>query len=141
MYRNRKELNNYKKFLQNVDHNHCPFCEDMDKREIVEKLGSCYVIKNDFPYNFWDQQNALEHLMIVPKRHIGTFKDLDVNEQKEIFGLMSKYESKGYDIFARGINNATKTVPSHQHTHVIKTSGKHTKSFFFIKKPYVVFSK
>ncbi|MBP7820588.1 hypothetical protein KA025_00905 [Candidatus Saccharibacteria bacterium] len=141
MYRNRKARNSYTKFLKTVDKTHCPFCEDMGKRVVVEQRDSCYVIENDFPYSFWDQQNALEHLMIVPKRHVGTFNDLNLTEQKEIFDLMSKYESDGYDIFARGINNATKTVPSHQHTHVIKTSGKHIKSFLFLKKPYFVISK
>lgn len=138
MYRNRQSRNNYKKFLQTVDNNHCPFCEDMNKREIVEKLESCYVIKNDFPYSYWDQQIVIDHLMIVPKRHVGTFNDLESVEKNEIFGLMSKYENNGYDVFARGINNTTKTVPAHQHTHIIKASGKHIKSFLFIKKPYIL---
>lgn len=65
----------------------CFFCQKLKEKKSVKNLilhqGECvFVIMNKFPYT-----NG--HLMVVPKRHCLDFEQLDHNELRELFNLLS----------------------------------------------------
>ena len=135
MFRTRKSLKQYKKTAKNS--NGCPFCEPNIKDRIIVSNGKAAMLtKNDFGYSIWEGREVVEHLLVVPHRHVANFKNLTTKEKPEIIELISEYEAKGYDVYARGAGSVQKTVPAHQHTHLIKTKGSPAKLLLFIKKPY-----
>lgn len=115
----------------------CPFCEDMGDR-VINKTKYNSIVKNIFAYQYWELMKVTDHLMIVPLRHVKSFGDLDDNEKIDTINLISKYESLGYNVYAREKNNKIKSVP-HQHTHLIKTDNKRAHFFFYLKRPYLIF--
>jgi diadenosine tetraphosphate (Ap4A) HIT family hydrolase len=90
----------------------------------------------------FEGQRVEDHLMVIPKRHaetVGEFTDREILDQMKIAG---KYEMNGYDIYARGVGNISRTV-KHQHTHLIKgdNKSKWPRFLLFIDKPYTLISK
>jgi ATP adenylyltransferase len=135
MFRTRKSLKQYKKSAKIS--NGCPFCEPNIKDRIIVKHGiGAMVTKNDFGYSIWEGREVIEHLLVVPHRHVANYTNLTTEEKAEIFDIISEYEAGGYDVYARGAGSVQKTVPAHQHTHLIKTRGSPAKLIFFMKKPY-----
>jgi ATP adenylyltransferase len=102
----------------------CIFCEAPHPPEpdslIVFEGSTCYVILNLYPYN-----NG--HLMIVPRRHVGTMMALSSDELLEIgvltqrseAALTEAYQPHGFNI---GINlgkPAGAGVLDHLHVHIV----------------------
>ncbi len=139
--RTRKEEMLYHKWRKTADQTVCVFCEvkKTDKR-FVEETPHFFVIKNDFPYSLWDHQGVESHLMITPKMHTSNLSNLTNQQKIEYFDLIEKYESKGYNIFARSPYSIVKTIP-HQHTHLIKPTKGLMKFIFSINKPYIRIAK
>ena len=90
------------------------------------------IIKNIFPYDIWDDQGVLDHLMVIPKRHIESIGDFNEKELMEYSKIAGQYDKSGYSIYARSFSNSIKSIP-HQHTHFIKLDGKHIKALFLLK--------
>ncbi|MDR2748596.1 MAG: HIT domain-containing protein [Bifidobacteriaceae bacterium] len=69
---------------ENPDQEHCPFCKAQSKSDedglIVYRGEHCFVIMNLFPYNSG-------HIMVLPKRHISFYTDLDEAELQEFTAL------------------------------------------------------
>lgn len=117
----------------------CVFCEiTADSSEHINETHHFKVIIAKFPYSLWDDQSVDDHLMIVPKKHTDALSDLTPKEAKEFVVLMSSYEKRGYNVWARAPQSTTKSVV-HQHTHLIKPGKKVLKLLFYIRKPYVRF--
>jgi diadenosine tetraphosphate (Ap4A) HIT family hydrolase len=137
MFRTRSARKKYKEYLK---HNTlCPFClPEVTKRKIIKKGEFFFVTKSDFPYNFWDGYDVIEHLLVVPYEHIDSLKSLNNKAKIELNDILADYEQSGHNIYARGIANKQKTVPLHQHTHLIKTTGKSAKGILFNKRPYLL---
>lgn len=76
--------------------------------------------------------------MIVPKRHVKSLSDLTPEEQTDIMKVLAEYEGRNFDIYARSSSSVQRTVPLHQHTHLIKTDTTHAKAALYLKKPYFV---
>lgn len=91
-----------------------------------------------FPYELWEFRDVTEHLLVVPKRHVKSLVDLTREEQHELMDIIAEYEGQNYNIYARSSDSVQRTVPLHQHTHIIKTNDKHAKTVFYSKKPYFV---
>jgi len=72
----------------------------------------------------------------VPKAHGASLADLPAETQSEILASMAKYESNGYDVYARSRGSVHRSVSHHQHTHLIKTQGNSAKLIIYIQKPY-----
>lgn len=138
MFRSRKITMRYRKApthsLAADDTVQCPFCHPGD-REIHVDTPTMQVVENKFPYEFWDNRSVIEHLLLIPKRHVFTLDELTTEEKAEAIHLMSEYESKGYSIYWRSQNNKTRTVP-HQHTHLFKLSNRNTRFLMYIRRPY-----
>ena len=101
----------------------CVFCDALDGREspLSVFLGdTCFVILNKFPYT-----NG--HLMVVPRRHVGTLAAATPSELSELMNLtrtaeMALTESYRPDGLNVGMNlgrPAGVGVPGHLHIHVV----------------------
>jgi len=136
--RSRKETKRYTKHQKSV---HvaldCIFCtiHSRDKQHISE-TKSFKIIHNIYGYSYWDMKNVEDHLMVIPKKHTDTLGDLTRSEAVEYMDIITSYEGRGYNIYARAPADKTKSV-AHQHTHLIKPGKKFHKFVFFIRKPYI----
>lgn len=118
----------------------CDFCAYNESSEVVAEHIQFLVIKNMFPYTVWDGMNVLDHLMLIPRRHITSLSELTADESKEYMELLGSYEDAGYSAYSRSHKNNMKTVP-HQHTHLLKTGSKQKKLMVFVRKPHVLISR
>lgn len=133
MYRSQKVAKKYR-------HKHdqpqvCPFCQ-LDGRPVHHDGVTSMVVPNNYPYAFWDNRAVVEHLMLVPKRHVASFDELRADEKLEIMDLLARYEAAGYNIYWRSQGNSSRSVP-HQHTHLIKVNNKPVHWVFYCRRPYL----
>ena len=140
--RSYKAAKEYKKHRhQTKSNNLCQFCEiQKGNPELVEITKSLKVITNRFPYSLWDGQGVVDHLMIVPKKHLDSLNDLSLEEAHEYLQLVSRYENEGYNIYARTPVSNRRTIV-HQHTHLIKLDGLSKKVIVYNDKPKIIFFK
>ena len=134
--RSRKESRDYDKYRKTIIPGACQFCDiQQGDRQLIAETADFKIIRNIFPYSIWDSQRVADHLMILPKQHTDTLRDLSPKQAQEYVRLISDYESKGYNVYARAPASRIKTVV-HQHTHLIKPSGAPSKVVFMIRRPY-----
>jgi diadenosine tetraphosphate (Ap4A) HIT family hydrolase len=133
-YRDPKVQARYDAQLKNPEEI-CPFCELDPKREILEQTETYYIVANQNPYDLWDLHRVEDHLLLIPRAHVSSISELQKDALTELAGVMSRYESEGYSIYARAPQNQTKTVV-HQHTHLIKTSGPELSKMTYNHIPY-----
>ena len=133
MYQTRKTRN---KYISYPKPQACPFCDPAEIEQYkVEETKHAYIIKNRTFYDMWEMQKVLDHLLIVPKRHVGSLSELTDPEKAEIVTLIGQYESTDYNVYARAVVSKGRSV-AHQHTHLIKTDHKMSWLLFHIRKPY-----
>lgn len=116
----------------------CPFC-DLDDRRIYKETASLRVMANKFPYEYWDNHGVIEHLLMVPKRHVESLGELSDAEKIEAMQLMAEYESAGYSVYWRSKTNGSRSVP-HQHTHLIRVNDVSPHLSIYSEKPYFVWN-
>ena len=135
--RSSKQEKIYRKHQRQTNTATCSFCTvDAGDDQFVRSTAYFKIIRNKFPYDFWDGQGIADHLMIVPRRHTTDLSEMEDKEKIEYFDLISEYEKRGYSFFARSPTTITKSIP-HQHTHLIK-SDRQLKSFvLLLKKPLI----
>ena len=96
----------------------CPFCS-LPQTRVIDSSPLGLVIRDAFPI-------SPGHTLIIPKRHVGSFFDLEADERAELLALLcqakvvadKEFSPQGYNI---GINDgaaAGQTVP-HLHLHLI----------------------
>jgi diadenosine tetraphosphate (Ap4A) HIT family hydrolase len=96
----------------------CFFCS-LDPSRIIDSNDLCIVLRDDFPV-------SPGHTLVIPKRHVGSFFDLSVEERQALMALLesakqaldTEYRPAAYNI---GVNDgpaAGQTVP-HVHIHLI----------------------
>ncbi|MBM3273265.1 HIT family protein [Candidatus Kaiserbacteria bacterium] len=96
----------------------CPFCNLPPERILVEDT-KVVVVRDGFPI-------SPGHTLIIPRRHVGSFFDVDAEEREQLLRLLedakrrldNEFQPHGYNI---GINDgpaAGQTVP-HLHIHLI----------------------
>jgi diadenosine tetraphosphate (Ap4A) HIT family hydrolase len=96
----------------------CPFCT-LSSTRIVHANDQAVVIRDAFPV-------SPGHTLVLPRRHVGSFFELDSLERAAVFGLLGEarlqldreLQPAAYNI---GINDgaaAGQTVP-HAHVHLI----------------------
>lgn len=133
MFRYRKSIKKYKKHVDEV----CPFCHPKAENVIAETPHS-RVIKNLFPYDHWEYRTVVEHYMVVPKHHVRSLTELKPSELADLMDVIAQYEGSNFNIYARSSYSVERTIPLHQHTHLIKTDDKHARAAFYARKPYIV---
>lgn len=96
----------------------CPFCT-LPQARIIDSSPYGLVIRDGYPI-------SPGHTLIIPRRHIGSFFELEPDEQTDLLGLLrrakaaveNEFKPQGYNI---GINDgptAGQTIP-HLHIHLI----------------------
>lgn len=135
--KSQKKYNYYKKTAKPVDG--CVFCDPREMLDPIDRGNFC-VIGNRFMYDTWDGCQVTDHLMVIPKRHVHSVKDLTQDEQLEYLTLLSEYEGNGYSIYSRAMNAATRTV-DHLHTHLIQFDPAPIKAMVYLTKPHVMLFK
>jgi diadenosine tetraphosphate (Ap4A) HIT family hydrolase len=96
----------------------CPFCSLPDDR-IVDSHPLAVVVADAYPV-------ATGHTLVIPRRHVGSFFELDAHEQAAMLELLGRAHQRlqrelGPDGYTVGINDgpaAGQTVP-HVHLHLI----------------------
>lgn len=124
----------YQKERHTTRHVSCTFChlsethaKNGDQNQIIVNGEHMYVTRNIFPYALWDGSPVIDHLMIIPHRHVDALSSLHDTEHTEWLKYATEYEAKNYSIYARSSNNGAKSIV-HQHTHLIKV-GPRPKNF------------
>lgn len=118
--------------------NSCPFCDPVTIKRQLEASDHNYIVANLTQYDMWEMLDVVEHLLVVPKRHVLSLNELTDEEKLDHMNIIAAYEAEGYNIYARSVSSSTRSVP-HQHTHLIKASGKRAKAVLFLQKPYFLF--
>lgn len=101
----------------------CVFCDALDGRDspLTVFLGdTCFVILNKFPYT-----NG--HLMVVPRRHVGSLAEATPPELSELMNfvrtsemvLTDSYRPDGLNVGMNLGRPAGAGVPGHLHIHVV----------------------
>lgn len=103
--------------------------------DVLAEHANFRVIRNKFPYAYWDNQPVADHLMIVPKWHTDTLSGLSAEAAQEYVRLLSAYENEGYNLYARAPGSLMKSVV-HQHTHLIRTQPSKIKMMVYVPRPY-----
>lgn len=96
----------------------CPFCT-LPSERVVEQNEHAFWIYDGFPV-------SVGHSLIVPRRHVGSFFETNLEERLSMFALLDKAKVElekvyGPDAFNIGINDgpaAGQTV-THLHLHLI----------------------
>lgn len=139
--RTRKSEKKYAKHKIMSDKTVCEFCLfSRDHEQFIEETSYFWVVKNIFGYDLWEGCEVLEHLMLVPKRHVHALSEFNKPELSEYMKYISRYEDSGYSLYTRTPNSITKSVP-HHHTHFIKLDNKRKNSIFYLRKPHVMIYK
>lgn len=122
----------------------CPFCHLDDKelnpkpRRILKETDHALILDALYPYDFWEFRDVTEHLMVIPKRHVGSLSELTAAERHDLMDIFCEYEAQGYNVYARPINSVQRSIPLHQHTHFIKTGSQQARGALYLAKPYFV---
>lgn len=135
MYRFRKNARTYRNLPKDKQ---CPFCHIVPERKVIEKAKDYLVVENLYPYDVWEGRKVLEHLLLIPRQHVGSLHDVSKETQINMVEKMAEYERNGYDVYARASGSVQRSIHEHQHSHLIKTDTKHAKFFLLLRKPYLL---
>lgn len=139
--RKRKSHIAYEQYRKTLDKNQCQFCTfSLEDQHVLHELKAFWIVKNIFPYDIWDNSSVVNHLMLVPKRHIDSIAHFDHYEREEYVEVLAKYEGQGFSIYARAPGNIIKSVV-HQHTHLIKIDNSIKKFMLFSSRPRFLITK
>lgn len=107
----------------------CVFCQEAvgelgDTSLVVHRGERAVVLLNKFPY-------ASGHLMVAPRRHIGSLGDLDAAEAEEIHALTvqgiavltESYSPEGFNVGWNLGEVAGGSIAAHLHQHVVPRWG------------------
>jgi ATP adenylyltransferase len=106
------------------DERGCVFCAALDHEAgrglVVAEGEACFVILNLYPYN-------AGHLMIVPRRHVGTMAALEPAELNELAALTRRaemalteaYQPQGLNVGMNLGRPAGAGILDHLHVHVV----------------------
>ena len=134
-HRKRKSEKKYHRYQKTLQPGGCQFCAFTKATDqVVDTTRYFWNVKNIFGYDVWDDARVVDHLMIVPKRHVHWLAELTDEEAKLYVKLLQKYEKAGFNMYARTHHSTVKSVP-HQHTHLIKTDTKELHLLLYSKKP------
>jgi hypothetical protein len=132
----------YLKYLKtNPPSDKCPLCSfDDHPEQIVKKYKLFKVVTNIFGYDMWDNLGVVDHLMIVPNRHVIGVGEFDAAEREEHFSTVSEYEKQGYSMYQRAPTNVGKSIP-HQHSHLLKLDDKPKNVVLYVRSPHLTLFK
>lgn len=116
----------------------CTFCREVGGPKVLYETATMFIIPNRVKYDMFEGRRVVDHLMVIPKRHLGSIDDFTDQEKLDKMTIAGEYETKGYNIYARGKGSVSRSV-EHQHTHLIKLSDKKPSVIVFAEKPRILF--
>jgi diadenosine tetraphosphate (Ap4A) HIT family hydrolase len=141
MHHYRKTQKAYRRLNERDRHEQvkCSLClATTSSDRIIDEGVTMVVVRNRVAYEIFEGRKTTgEHFMIVPRRHVESLAELTDDEKIEMVVIASKYESDGYNIYARAVGSAARSQ-KHQHTHLIKLQEKFPKVMLYIEKPYII---
>ena len=132
-----KQYNDYRQRVKVNDD--CVFCNPAEMKDPHKRSGFT-ILGNRFPYEVWDGCKVIDHLMIIPTRHVASIVELTSEEKIEYVNLLGEYEEKGYAVYSRALGGATRSIV-HLHTHLIKLDSRPIRSLVYLEKPHVLYYK
>lgn len=140
MCRTPQKQKEYLKYLVNSDG--CDFCQTASDihATVIKDMPDFWIINARFPYQIWDGCTVVEHLLLVPKRHVTSVHELTDDEKKSYVDMIGEYEDKGYVVYSRSPRAHTKSMV-HHHTHFIKLNATRVQTMVYHKKPHVLIYK
>lgn len=114
----------------------CVFCKPQKLNKPIER-ENFVILQNRFKYEIWDGCRVLDHLMVIPKRHVDRINHLTDIEKAEYVTIIGEYEAHGYSLYSRAVQSTTRSV-IHLHTHLIKLDPKPIRGLFYLEKPHVL---
>lgn len=133
-----KTKRNYTKLNQrDVSKQVCTFCTSTRDEAILAQNDSMYIVANRVAYDRFEGYAVADHLLVIPKQHRESLDEFTQEEVLDYHELASKYERLGYSIYARGFGSSTRSV-AHQHTHLIKLTGKGPKILVYTARPHAL---
>lgn len=119
----------------------CEFCAFDDRiGHFVSSNEHFWVVRNLFPYDFWDSRKVKDHLLVVPKRHIESLSELTDDEKIAYADIIGQYDLLGYSSYARAAVNEMKSV-AHHHTHLVSLALKPVRFIVFTNKPHFYWTR
>lgn len=109
MYHTRKVRNTYRHLNnQSKKRTGCDFCDPHTHVPvIIEETAHAFVIENRVAYSFWERRRVTQHLMVIPKQHVGHLSDLPTAARHDVMDAIARYEQHGYDVFMRSPKSPT----------------------------------
>lgn len=114
----------------------CAFC-DIANEHIVAENDTMFVIPNRVSYDMFEGRRVVDHVMVIPKLHRESTAEFTAAERSDVMLLIGEYESKGYNVYMRGVDSPSRSV-KHQHTHLIKLRTKSSQFVLYAHKPYIL---
>jgi diadenosine tetraphosphate (Ap4A) HIT family hydrolase len=141
MHHYRKTIKQYQAFNQSDKAAMgCTFCREVNGPKVRYETATMFIIPNRVKYDMFEGRRVFDHLMVIPKRHLGSIDDFTNQEKIEQMTIAGEYEAEGYNVYARGKGSVSRSV-DHQHTHLIKLSDKKPSFIFFAEKPHILFDR
>lgn len=116
--RNPKDESEYTRWKAENKGETCAFC-NLPNWQIIKKYNNFIVAKNRFPYKDWFGHKIINHIMIIPNKHIEWFDEFLKTEINEYIKIISEYERKGYSSHTKTKLDPTRSI-THFHTHLFK---------------------
>lgn len=104
-----KSLKKYKKFLETNGQN-----SRFNLDEAIKIFNYWYIVPNMFPYD----AIAVQHDLLVLKREVSEWKDLNPEEIQELLSLREGYLQENYEAVMENMP-IVKTIPAHFHLHLM----------------------
>lgn len=118
----------------------CTFCKEVGRSRVLRENDTMFIIANRVAYDIFEDLRVLDHLMVIPKRHVESLQDFTEKEKLDHMAIAGEYEMQGYSIYSRGVGSVNRSV-KHQHTHLIKLADKKPKFILYAAKPHILIDK
>jgi diadenosine tetraphosphate (Ap4A) HIT family hydrolase len=118
----------------------CTFCKEVGQARVIYENDTMFIIPNRVAYDMFEGRRVLEHLMVIPKRHVETLAEFTDREKIDQMTIAGEYEAEGFNVYSRGVGSVSRSV-HHQHTHLIKLVNKKSRLIIFSAKPHILIDK
>jgi diadenosine tetraphosphate (Ap4A) HIT family hydrolase len=118
-------------------HSECTFCREDTQTSVLRQADTMFVIPNRVSYDMFEGRKVIDHVMVIPKRHLESIELFNDTEKIEAMSIIGEYEARGYNVYARGVGSVSRSV-KHQHTHLIKLTDKPSRLIIYARKPYIL---
>jgi hypothetical protein len=133
VFRDRRCQTLYTKY-SNSESELCALCS-LPSSQIVRSFENIIVIKNRFPYSYWDACRVTQHLMVVPVNHVTEVDMLGPGARAEFHAVIDEFVGLGYSAYLRPAGSPSSSIV-HLHCHLFRLVSPRISFQVFIRRPY-----